>query len=465
MRNDRYLQIDPFSIIHDVIRQWWVILLFGISMALLTSVAIKGVYNPVYRTSATFAVTNKGVSTMYATDIQNTTETAQRFRVILDSNILKNKVAQELGQERFTAKTNASLIEETNLIQLTVEDNTALKSYRTMKSIIDNYDSVSGYAFNNIVLVELQHPTVPVAPSNNLLASRYSKYALVLGVLAGIVYVAVFSVMKDTVKNESEAKSKVDAKLLGTIAHENSKNKKTKRIPMRINNPMLSMSYVESIRLLVNRVQSRMDKGGHKILMVTSVAENEGKSTIASNLAIGLGQNGKKVLLVDCDLRRPSLYKIFDIPEDKIQNLPKALHNERFKDLVIKRLDEGQLHAIFNKTADSEIDALFTPDKMPRLLKVLSQKYDYIILDTPPMGVVSDVEIIASAADSSLLVVRQDMVLTKDINDSIDVLNKTSATVIGFVLNDVRSILSNTAYGYGSGYGSNNYYRGGYYGK
>lgn len=465
MQEKRYLKIDPASILQDLLHQWWVILLFGISMALLTNVIIRGVYHPVYQTSATFAVTNRGVSTMYAADIQNTNETAERFKVILESNILKNKVAQELGQDRFTAKTSAKLIEETNLIQLTVEDDTALKSYETMRSIIDNYDSVSGYAFNNIILVELQHPVVPTAPSNNLLASKYSQYALIFGILAGILYVSALSMMKDTIKNESDAKHKVDTKLLGTIVHENSKTKKSKRVPMRINNPMLSMGYVESIRLLVNRVQSRMDKEGSKILMVTSVAENEGKSTVASNLAMGLGQNGNSVLLVDCDFRRPSVYKIFDIPTDRVQNLPKALSSERIRELVITQLDGEQLYAVLNKTEETDIDSLFSPDKMPRLLRALAKKYDYIVLDTPPMAVVSDVETIASVADASLLVVRQDMVFAKDINDSIDILNKTSAPVIGFVLNDVRSLLSNTQYGYGSGYGSNNYYRGGYYGK
>lgn len=463
MQDNKDLRIDFASIVHDLFRQWWVILLFAASLALLTNVVIKGIYHPVYTTNATFAVTNKGYSAVYATDIQTTNETAERFKVVLESNILKNKVAEDLGEEEFTADTKVTLVEETNLIQLTVEDDSALKSYQTMQSIIDNYDEVSGYVFNNTILMELQQPTIPAGPSNTVLAGKYSEYAFVIGIVLAAAYISFFSIVKDTIKNESDAKNKVDAKLLGVIPHERTGNKKKlKKVPMRINNPILSMSYVESVRLCASRIRSRMDRNHLKRLMVTSVAENEGKSTVAVNLALALSQDGCRVLLVDCDFRKPSVYKILDVPQKRVQNLPVTLNSEKYKDVVLTNLDAGHLKVLLNGQATSDIDEVFSNGKLPYLLTALESDYDYIIIDTPPMGLVSDTETITAVAQASLLVVRQDMVMAKDINDSIDHLNQAEAPVIGFVFNDMKSVLPERL---NYGYGGHNYYRGGAYGQ
>ena len=109
---------------------------------------------------------------------------------------------------------------------------------------------------------------------------------------------------------------------------------------MRITNPILSFRYVESCRLTATKVRNYMDRRKAKVLMITAVMENEGKSTVAANIALSLAQEGSKVLLVDSDFRKPAIYKIFEIAKDEVNDLPAVLRTgEGIRNIITKKLD------------------------------------------------------------------------------------------------------------------------------
>lgn len=117
---------------------------------------------------------------------------------------------------------------------------------------------------------------------------------------------------------------------------------------------------------------------------------------------------------------------------------------------------------ILNKTSSNSIEKLLKSATLKKIVEFCRQKMDYIIIDTSPLALVSDTEELAQMADASVLVVRQDTVLTKDINDAVDILNNTRGKVLGCILNDTSSQSYNGSGHYG--YGGHHRY-GGYYGK
>lgn len=453
LKNNR--TIDIASIGRDVFRQWWGVLLFSIAIALITNVVVDFLYTPTYETSTTFVVTTRGTNTSIYQDLNNAKDTAARFQVILRSNILQRAVAKDLNVSEYNAKTDVQLLEETNLIVLTVKHKSALMAYKYIYSIMNNYSSVSDYVIKNVVLNVIQKPVIPIQPSNPKRVRHFTLLGLLAGVVIAILYVACFSYLKDTVKNSQEASSKLATKYLGAVYHEKAgrERKKKKKTAMVITNPTLSFKYVESCRMMASRVRSRMDRKQAKTILITSVAENEGKSTVASNIALSIAQEGKNVLLIDADFRKPSLYKIFDIEKNQVTNFLGILREEESVQKTIVKLKKYPLYFILNNTNTGSIEDVLANNRFKSLIRFAKAKFDYVILDTAPMGLVPDAEGIAEFCDASLIVVREDMVLAKNINDVIDTLNSTNAKVIGSVFNDskvvgTKAFRSNYEYNY-----------------
>lgn len=453
--------IDIFSIIRDVLRQWWAIALFALSISLLATTVAKYRYKPVYTTSATFLVNTIGSNTTTYANISSASATAAKLQTVLESSIFQRTIAKEIGVPEYTAETTVSVLDETNLMTLTVREKTGLLAYRYIRAILENYSTISDYVVNGVVIDIIQHPIFPSYASNSSGAGVYRKNGFLLGLAIAVLYVTYFSYMKDTVKNPKEASSKLATRLLGSIYHEGRwfvTRRKTKRTSMVITNPILSFRYAESCRLAASRIRSRMDRKKAKTLLVTSVAENEGKSTVASNIAVALAQEGKQVLLIDADFRKPSLYKIFEIPEEEATNFVEILRTGEGFENVIKKFPHQDLHFILNNTATGSIDDVLASGRLKTILKYARDKFDYIIMDTAPMGLVPDAEGLADYVDASLVVVRQDRVLARNINDAIDTLNATGGHVLGVVFNDAMTGMSGiqSVYGYGS-YGSGRY--------
>lgn len=461
LENGLISQVDILSIVKDVVRQWWVILLLALSASMLTNVWVDYTYKPEYTVTSTFVVTAKGMNSNIYQNLSSTKELAERFSQVLNSSILKKKVAEELGLKEFDAKTSAEVLPETNLMELEVKAGTAMEAYHVIKSIMENYSTVSDYVVENVVLEVIQPPLIPSGPSNRPDMNGVMKNTFMISTVILILCFAAFSHIKDTVKNEKEVSEKVDAKLLGTIYHERkvkslSGVKKAKSLSMLIDNPMLSFRFVESNKMTATKVRSYMERKGIQTLLLTSVMENEGKSTVAANLALSLAHENKKVLLIDCDFRKPAQYKIFDMPAEEASNLPDMLRNNQkeIQSLIKKRKESG-LYTVFNSASASSMEELMEKGVLKKMLEFFKDRMEYIIIDSSPLALVADTEELAQMVDASVLVIKQDTVLTKDINDAVDVLNNTRGKVLGCIFNDVMTGVSGSTghYGYGGHYG------------
>ena len=453
-------QIDLISMLKDIGREWITILLLSVAAALFADIWICATYQPEYKTSTTFVVTAKGMNSNIYQNLSSTKDLAQQFTEILGSNVLKKKVAQDIGVNSLDVETSVDLVPETNLITLSVKAKTAAESYRVLQSVMENYNTVSDYAIKNVIIETIQQPSVAMSPSNPLNEKRMVLKVFLIAAGCLIVLVAGISYIRDTIKNPGEVSSKLDTRLLGTIAYEKkskslSMNRKKGYLSMLISNPLRSFAYVESSKMAASRVRSYMDKEQAKVLLVTSVMENEGKSTVAANLALSLAQEGNRVMLMDCDFRKPAQFKIFDVRDNEETDLGDVLINHKSADRIIRNWNESNLYMILNKTSSNSIETLLKSTTLKQIIAFCRERMDYVVVDTSPLALVADTEELAQMTDASVLVVRQDTVLTKDINDAIDILNNTRGKVIGCILNGTasQSTGGNSHYRYGGHYG------------
>lgn len=210
------------------------------------------------------------------------------------------------------------MVPETNILLLRVTADDPISAFRTLRFWLDNYDTVSQHVFQNVVLRELDAPSVPRAPSNPLHLGSAVKRAFVLGAAAMTLALLALAVLSDTVQTSDAMRHKVDARLFATIHHEE-KNKtlrsrlkrSNKKKGLLITMPATGFYFTEEIEKLASKVNHSAQRNNGKVLLVTSVAENEGKSTVAANLALSLAKQDKKVLLIDADLHKASQYKLF----------------------------------------------------------------------------------------------------------------------------------------------------------
>ena len=446
-------EINIKSIIRDVFRNCWMILIAGISAILLVSGYRNIIYEAEYTSKATLVVSAKGSGTgnSYA-NLTTTSEMAEVFSNVFSSSVLKKRIVEELGLQGANFAISAQTIPETNLLVLSVTGKHPQIVYQAICGAIEHYADVSEYVFSNAVLDVMEMPEVPLYPSNAIPVRSYQKKAaLVAAVLMG-AFLVFMSVMRGTIKTEAAAKRRLKGTKLALVGHE--EKNRTLRARLRkknksilITNPITTFGYVETFRKLAFRIQSEMKKKGHKVLLISSVEENEGKSTIASNIALAMAQSGKKVILMDMDLRRPAIYKIFDV-ESKSEN---GFWRE---ELPVSGQHKMQL--FLNKKAVKNPAVFIKEKKVGALLERSKEVADIIIVDSSPMNAAADTELVLAYADASLLVVRKDWVHTGDLNRAIDILEKGDTEFLGYVLNDYEDgkALSSRKDGYNYGYGA-----------
>ena len=439
-REFRLDEISIYGILRDLLLNIWVILLAALAGWFGVTGVCDLTYVPQYTASATMAVSAKGESGNAYTSLSVTSQMAGVFNEVFQSDVLREKIAEAMNVETVDGEISSEVIQETNLLSLSATSSNPREAYLILDAALNNYESVSEYLFSNAALRVVEEPTVPYSPSNSLNVSRYRKLGAAACAALVICGISLMSVLRYTIKTRTGARRNLEGKIRGTIpfeykAHTLKGMLKKEKHSLLISSALVSTPFSEAVRKTATRVEQHLKRKGIKVLMISSVAENEGKSSVAANLALGLAEKGRKVLLLDMDLRKPALFKVFDRPTVKEKRMEDYLQGKaEFKDIVNydKQL---RLYRIFQDQPVSGSSRLLESERMTRLFEECRQLADYVIVDSSPMGVTSDVEVLMQYVDSVLLVVRQDWSDIRAISDKADVISQRRKDFSGFVLN------------------------------
>lgn len=217
----------------------------------------------------------------------------------------------------------------------------------------------------------------------------------------------------------------------------------------QILNQSSSFSVQEAYKTLRTNVRFSLRSEGCKRISITSAVAGEGKSITLLNLAISVAQNGDKVLLIDADLRRPALARL--LVEKATPGLSNVLAGLATVEEAVRTEIYPNLDILFSGDVPPNPSELLGGDKMRELIETLSEKYDYILVDTPPVNVVSDASIVTHLLDGVLLLVRQGSSRKDSVKRAVANLALTGIKPLGFVLNGV-DVEQRKSYGYDHGY-------------
>ena len=216
--------------------------------------------------------------------------------------------------------------------------------------------------------------------------------------------------------------------------------------------------------MLRARIEKEAGRNDLKVFLVTSAAPGEGKSTIAANTAMALAMRDSKVVLVDCDLRNPSVRERLNMEEEGAGLYEYLVKEAELKD-ILQWNEEYKMYVVPGGKPIGNGAELIDSPRMYELMELLKDFADYVILDTAPVGVLTDTAVLAQTADSALFVVKQDYANRSAIMDAIEQLSESGIYFAGCILNGAQAGIGGYGYKnyryyskYGR-YGSGSYYR------
>lgn len=430
------------SLVKDVVHSLWAIILAALIALMGIQVVEKSIYTPTYTSTAVLVVRSRVGTSGAFSNLTASTEMANIFTEVFEQNSIKKLAAENLGLETFDGTITTSLTDSTNLLNVSVRAEDPELAFMLLNSILEIYPEVTEAVFTDSVIDIVSEPKMPTMPSNSRLVV-YRKHIILLAMLLEAGLIVLFSLLRGTVKEERGFTDKVDSKLIGIVSHERphlSRKEffRKKKRALLINDAYSSLRFTEDYQKLCTKFEYINKNSGKKTFVISSVAENEGKSTVAANLALGLSDRGYNVVLLDLDVRKPSIYKIFDFADDIETDFSDVLSKKvEIADFKFYRYRKSTLTIAFNKHSHENSDILINNQVIGSALQALKEKADFVIIDTPPITVSADAVTVAEVADATILVVRTDCAPVEDINEAILDISEAGGKLEGCILNNV----------------------------
>lgn len=327
-----------------------------------------------------------------------------------------------------------------NVLKRNVDTNREL--YNALLQRYNQVSMASGLRPSNISIIDTaQVPTVRYAPS----LTRNLSLGLLLGAFLGIGSALGLEYLDDTLKTPDDIESQLRIGVLGIVPK---LHRESPADAMR--DPRSAFS--ESYRSVRTALQFSTTEGVPKSLLVTSTAPGEGKTTSALTLAQNFARLGKRVLLVESDLRNPSLAKLMDLHSEA--GLSSVLSGVTPLQQAIVRTEDDHLDLLLSGPLPPSPTELLASAKLVSLLTVAVNNYDQVILDGPPVLGIADAPILANAAHGTLLVVCSGSTRIKASQVALKRLRTAHARVIGGVLTKYDARVAGYSYGGYYGYGA-----------
>ncbi|CVI73525.1 Tyrosine-protein kinase YwqD [Clostridiales bacterium CHKCI001] len=429
------LGIDVAALFRSVFQKWILILMCSVTFGIITYIGVEHFIPPKYSITSSLVVVSKDNSTQNLREYRYSQAITQ-YTEILNSDIYRELVQSQLeGIQLNEENLKATVGESSNMIVLKATDEKPENAFRILSAAMNSYEQMETYAMTGYIFRTLSSQSVDqiqIESNHSLLL------ALEIGLLVMIAEMGFFMLLhlfRDKIDNEKQAISKLDAAFLGSVPYV----KRTRDKFFLFTEQDMKFKYKLSIKKIADKIESKLVDKQYRTILISSVFENEGKSTVAANIAIALANKNKKVLIMDMDLRKPALNKVLGYPVSESKEIVHGLAKKlSYEELV----SYDKMRGIYYIVGSIEIEGNLVTTcimNLPKLLDEAKNQVDYIIMDSSPIALTQDTELLGEWTDAMIMVVRQNTSSTMNINDSIDTMNENGVDVMGIILNAVET--------------------------
>lgn len=464
--NNNDIEINIGELFFLLLHKIWIIVLASIICAVVAGVISKFAITPVYTSSTKLYIINRqNKDTITTSDLQTGSELTQDYKVLVLSRPVTEQVISKLNlnmtHNELISNIFVKVPDNTRILEISVQN----QEPELAKQLADSIAEVSAERMVSVLEMEKVNiveegniPTIPTSP-------HITKNIILSGIVGGFIsaFIIVFiHVIDDTIKNSEQIEKYLDLTVLGTIPLEAkySSKKRIKRKGIRkkrkeedthneyisIERGILEFASNEAYKTLRTNIQfSGRDV---KTICITSSLPNEGKTVVSFRLATALAESGKKVLFIDADLRKSVIISRLKI-NNGVNGLSQYLSGMNSLEEVINNTNVENVDIIYTGILPPHPSEMLASEEFKDLVRSLREEYDYIIIDTPPLGVVIDSAHVAEICDGTILVIESNKISYRLIQKVLKQLMTGKCRVLGAVLNKANI--------YGIGYNKNHY--------
>lgn len=423
-----------------LLRRNWAVIVACTLLGVLVAAGLSLLARPAYsaQTQLFVAIQSAGSvaelqqgNTFTQSRVQSYVETVKTPAVLQPAidNLGLNETAAELA-----SKVSATADLKTVLIKIDAVDSSPVQAAAIAQAVADSLvaavaelESPNAGGTSPIKLSVVTPAVAPTEPS-----SPNTKRNLMIGLLLGLAAGAALAVARGTldtkVRGEADLRRITEAPLLGGITYESDAETKPLLTQTAAQSPR-----AESFRQIRTNLQFASVNSKTKSILVTSSLPGEGKSTTATNLAIAMAQAGQRVVLVDADLRRPSVAEYLGL--EGSAGLTTALLGETDVEALLQPWGEDELYVLTAGQIPPNPSELLGSGAMHQLLRHLEQTFDAVIIDAPPLIPVTDASVLAQTVGGVVVVAGAAKIKTQDLERSISSLQLVEGNILGIVLN------------------------------
>jgi polysaccharide biosynthesis transport protein len=428
-------------------KKWFIVLIMAV-LALGFSI-YKGYHKvtTIYETKTSLIVGNpidgEGIKYQIA-EVQLYERFVRTYSALARTSFIAEKVSSKLNKVIPSEAIQASIVvtpqENTQFVDVMIrwrDSKQAVDILNTFSEVFIS-EAKSIYPTCNIEIIEKAKEPRAIVLSKRI----YVYLSPIIGIIVSVLIIFGIELLDNTIRTEEDVKEYLNLSVVGEIP-------KDKRLSDKVTSETirkLNSGMIEAFRTLRTNIEFVTSCNSLKSIMVTSSLPTEGKTLTSSILAAMLAQTGKRVVLVDCDLRNPNIHKTFRITNDK--GLSNHLVGKAALSEITNESNINNLHIITSGIRPPNPAELLGLQSMKILMKSLRNDYDYVILDTPPVGLVTDAQIIAQITDGCILVVSSGRSVKGDAVKAKELLKNVGGNMLGVVLNRVKDSKFSRKYSY-----------------
>lgn len=448
--------VDVQRLLTAVLHKGWLIALVSIVCAIAMFIGTFFFVTPLYESTTMFYVNNKSISvgdisaSIGSGDITASKSLVNSYIVILKTRSALNDVIDYAGVDRtyteLLGMIDASNVNSTEIFEVVVTSPDPVEAEKIASAIAYILPKRIGSIIEGSSAKIVDTAVIPSAPSS----PSYTKNTL-LGFILGFVITTAIIILREvfdtTIRTEEDITQISPYPILASVPdmqapskgayYGNDKKKATvsAKIPTYVGKG-ISFTASEAYKLLRTKLEfSFVDQNDCRVIGITSSMAGEGKSTSAANLAYALAQLNNRVLLIECDLRRPTIGTKLSVA--KMPGLTNFLTRQNSIEEVVQVCDldgTAPFHVITSGRIPPNPIELLSSDRMAKLMIALRKNYNYVILDLPPVNEVSDALVASKLVDGMLLVVRQNYCNRMVLDNTLRQFDFIGTRVLGMVV-------------------------------